>query len=86
MSSTFRGTGVALITPFTQNGAVDYGALEKLIHFNIENGVNYFVSLGTTGETATLTKQEKKEVILLSAYKVKSKGEKKSDKLWLLKK
>jgi 4-hydroxy-tetrahydrodipicolinate synthase len=73
MSSTFRGTGVALITPFTQNGAVDYGALEKLIHFNIENGVNYFVSLGTTGETATLTKQEKKEVWSFTAKTVNKK-------------
>ena len=58
----FRGTGVALITPFKQNGPIDFSALERLIHFNIDNGVNYFVSLGTTGESVTLSKKEKHEV------------------------
>src|SRR5690242_14173384 len=58
----FRGTGVALITPFTPNGKVDFGALEKLIHFNIDQGVNYFVVLGTTGESVTLSGSEKLEV------------------------
>src|SRR6476646_7122434 len=62
MAQKFRGTGVALITPFKQNGSVDYGALEKLLHFNMENGVNYFVVLGTTGESATLSQDEKRDV------------------------
>ena len=62
MAQKFRGTGVALITPFKQDGSVDYGALEKLLRFNIENGVNYFVVLGTTGESVTLTNDEKREV------------------------
>jgi len=62
MTPKFRGTGVALITPFKQDGSVDYGALEKLIHFNIQNGVNYFVVLGTTGESATLSDHEKHEI------------------------
>lgn len=58
----FRGTGVALVTPFKSDGSIDFAALEKLIHFNINNGINYFVSLGTTGETATLSKSERAEV------------------------
>lgn len=58
----FRGTGVALTTPFRQDGKIDFGALEKLINFNIDNGVNYFVVLGTTGESVTLSENEKTEV------------------------
>ncbi len=58
-----RGTGVALITPFDKHGAVDYDALAKLINFQLDNGVNYFVTLGTTGETPVLTKEEKKRII-----------------------
>jgi 4-hydroxy-tetrahydrodipicolinate synthase len=57
-----RGTGVALVTPFRECGDVDEAALQKLINFVIDNGVQYLVSLGTTGETATLTKEEKKKV------------------------
>ena len=68
-----RGTGVALITPFKKNGAVDYKALEKLIHFNIENGINYFVSLGTTGESVTLNEEEKKEIWKFTAKVVNGK-------------
>lgn len=56
------GTGVALITPFTATGAVDYGALEKVVRFQIENGIDYLVVLGTTGESATLTQDEKEAV------------------------
>ncbi len=58
----FRGTGIALITPFKIDGEIDWNALEKLIHFNIDNGVNYLVSLGTTGESVTLSIEEKKRV------------------------
>src|SRR5688500_1249443 len=57
-----RGTGVALVTPFRQDMSVDQEALQRLINFVIEGGVQYIVSLGTTGETATLSKEEKKEV------------------------
>ena len=57
------GTGVALVTPFQQDGAVDYVALEKLVNYNIDGGVEYLVILGTTAEAATLTKDEKKQVI-----------------------
>ncbi|MGU9937817.1 4-hydroxy-tetrahydrodipicolinate synthase [Empedobacter brevis] len=57
------GTGVALVTPFQQDGIVDYIALEKLVNYSIEGGVEYLVILGTTAEAATLTKDEKKQVI-----------------------
>lgn len=59
----FQGTGVALVTPFLSSGKVDYKSLERLINFVIENKVDYLVSLGTTGESVTLNKEEKKEVL-----------------------
>lgn len=62
MQSKFLGTGVALVTPFTANNEVDVQALENLVNSVIENGVEYLVVLGTTAETATLTKEEKELV------------------------
>lgn len=59
----FTGTGVAIVTPFNADYSVDYPSLEKITDFCISNGVNYIVVLGTTGESATLTKDEKKEVV-----------------------
>lgn len=58
-----RGTGVALVTPFTQKGEVNYNGLERLINHCIEGGVEYLVSLGTTGESVNLTKEEKLDVL-----------------------
>jgi 4-hydroxy-tetrahydrodipicolinate synthase len=58
-----KGTGVALVTPFTKAGTVDYGGLEKLINHCINGGVEYLVSLGTTGESVTLSKEEKLAVL-----------------------
>ncbi|MCG2459966.1 4-hydroxy-tetrahydrodipicolinate synthase [Flavobacteriaceae bacterium F89] len=58
-----RGTGVALITPFKSDFSVDTEALERIVDFNIDGGVEYLVVLGTTGESVTLTKSEKKLVI-----------------------
>jgi 4-hydroxy-tetrahydrodipicolinate synthase len=58
-----RGTGVALVTPFKADGSVDFDSLQKLINFVIEGGVQYVVSLGTTGETPTLSKEEKLEIV-----------------------
>ncbi|EOR93109.1 Dihydrodipicolinate synthase [Arcticibacter svalbardensis MN12-7] len=58
----FHGTGVAMVTPFDQDGSIDFQGLKKLINFQIDGGVDYLVSLGTTGESATLTKEEKKSV------------------------
>ena len=58
-----RGSGVALVTPFQANGEVDYNGLGKLIDHCISGGIEYLVSLGTTGEAATLSKEEKLEVL-----------------------
>ena len=58
-----KGTGVALVTPFNEDKTVDYSSLEKLVNFVIENGVNYVVTLGTTGETPTLSKEEQLEIV-----------------------
>ncbi len=63
LKNILRGTGVALVTPFKKNTEVDFSALEKLIDHVIENGIEYLVSLGTTGETPTLDAKEKKEII-----------------------
>jgi 4-hydroxy-tetrahydrodipicolinate synthase len=65
-----KGTGVALVTPFKSNFEVDYDALEKVIDFVINDGVEYLVILGTTGETPTLTKTEKIEIIDFTFEKV----------------
>jgi 4-hydroxy-tetrahydrodipicolinate synthase len=59
----FKGTGVAIITPFDKNKSIDYPALRKLINYIIEGGIDYIVTLGTTGETPVLSKDEKLEVI-----------------------
>lgn len=59
----FRGTGVAIVTPFKRSGAIDFDSFEKIIEHIVNGGVNYIVLLGTTGESATLSKQEKKTLI-----------------------
>ncbi len=58
-----RGTGVALITPFNSDKSIDFDSLKKVIDQCIDGGVNYLVSLGTTGETVVLTKKEKQEIL-----------------------
>jgi 4-hydroxy-tetrahydrodipicolinate synthase len=60
---TLRGTGVALVTPFKANKSVDFDSLLKLVNFVIDGGVQYIVTLGTTGETPTLSKEEKIDII-----------------------
>ena len=70
LRKTLSGTGVALVTPFDYKEAVDYTALGKLIDFDIENGVEYVITLGTTGETPTLTKQEKLDIVNFTYEKV----------------
>jgi len=65
-----RGTGVALITPFNEKKEVDFDALHRLIDFVIRGGAEYVVTLGTTGETPTLQKSEKVDVINFSYEKV----------------
>lgn len=63
MMNTLLGTGIALITPFHPDGSVDYDGLSRLIDHVITGGVDYVVSLGTTGETATLTTEEKAQIL-----------------------
>ena len=58
----FLGTGIALVTPFDKDKMVDYAALEQLVNYQIENGVDYLVVLGTTGEPVTLSSAEKELV------------------------
>lgn len=60
----FLGTGVALITPFKTDLSIDHNALENIVNYNIDNGTEYLVICGTTAESVTLTKQEKKDVIV----------------------
>lgn len=59
----FYGLGVALVTPFTENGAIDFAAVAKIVDNIIEGGADYILVLGTTGETPTLTSDERKALI-----------------------
>lgn len=61
--SILKGVGVALVTPFNEDLSVDFDSLTKLVDYNIENGTGYLVVLGTTAEAATLSAEEKKQVI-----------------------
>ena len=54
-----KGTGAALITPFNTDLSVDYVGLEKLLNYQIKGGIDYLVLMGTTGESAVLSKSEK---------------------------
>jgi len=68
--SKFRGTGVAIVTPFNMDGSIDFEAYERMIDHVIKGGVDYIVALGTTGETPTLSKKEKESLIEFSVEKV----------------
>jgi 4-hydroxy-tetrahydrodipicolinate synthase len=61
--SQFKGTGVALITPFRSDGSIDFGALKRLVNFQIENGTDYLVALGTTSEAPALNSDERIAVL-----------------------
>lgn len=65
-----QGTGVALVTPFTQSFLVDFDSLGKVIDAMINGGVEYLITLGTTGETPTLDKQEKLDIVNYTFEKV----------------
>lgn len=56
------GTGVALVTPFNNDKSVDFEGLKRLVNYQIDNGIDYLVLLGTTGEPATLTSEEKEQI------------------------
>lgn len=59
----FKGTGVAIVTPFHKNGSIDFTSFVKLIEYQVSSGVDYLVVMGTTGEVATLTKDEKNALL-----------------------
>lgn len=67
--SQYIGTGVALVTPF-RHGVVDYNALERIIKHVLDGGVDYLVALGSTGETATLTAEEARDILTFTIEKV----------------
>lgn len=62
-NSKFKGTGVAIVTPFLKDGSIDYKSLTKLINHIIKGGIEYVVVMGTTGESVTLSKEEKQLVV-----------------------
>ncbi len=70
LQQVLRGTGVALVTPFKADKSIDFEALENLIDFVISNKVEYVVTLGTTGETPTLSKKEKISIVEFTYEKV----------------
>jgi 4-hydroxy-tetrahydrodipicolinate synthase len=63
MTNIFKGSGVALVTPFNQDMQIDFDALESLVEYQIENGTDFLVVQGTTGESPTLSKAEKLDVL-----------------------
>src|SRR6266849_3162810 len=68
--NTLQGTGVAIVTPFKSNHEVDLEALGRVIDFIINGGVEYIVSIGTTGESPTISKEEKIAIIQYTYEKV----------------
>ena len=68
--NVFKGLGIALVTPFNQDGAVDYTALNRLLDYQVDNGADFFCILATTGETPTLTADEKKRIKDMVVQKV----------------
>lgn len=73
MKHKFSGTGVAIVTPFRKDGSVDFNALIKLVKHLVKGNIDYIVALGTTGETATLNKDEKQAVINIIKEEVNNK-------------
>lgn len=63
MMKKFKGTGVAIVTPFKNDSSIDFAALGRIVNHVIEGGVNYIVALGTTGESVTLSSDEKQAVL-----------------------
>jgi 4-hydroxy-tetrahydrodipicolinate synthase len=71
LRQTLKGTGVALVTPFASNEDIDFDALGAVIEFVIDGGADYVVTLGSTGETSTLSKEEKLSLVNYTYEKVK---------------
>ena len=62
VQNIFKGLGIALITPFCEDGSVDYDSLKRLVQYQLDNGADFFCILATTGETPTLTAEEKSKI------------------------
>ena len=62
VQNIFKGLGIALVTPFNEDGFVDYDSLKRLVQYQLDNGVDFFCILATTGETPTLTAEEKSKI------------------------
>lgn len=63
MKNIFKGTGTALVTPFNADGSIDFTGLKKLVRLNLDGGVNFLVVQGTTGESPTLSQDEKLQIL-----------------------
>ena len=63
MNKKFEGVGIAIVTPFKDDLSVDHEALTKIVNYNIENGMDYIVISGTTGESVTVNSEEKRQII-----------------------
>jgi 4-hydroxy-tetrahydrodipicolinate synthase len=70
----FQGTAVAIVTPFTDDLEIDFESLSKLIEHYLKNGIDYFIVLGTTGENATLSAEEKNKILDFVVEKVSGKA------------
>ena len=68
--NTFKGLGIALVTPFTKEGLVDFTALRRLLDYQLSNGIDFICLLGTTAETPTLSAEERQQVKDLVVEKV----------------
>lgn len=72
MTTLFRGTGTALATPFHPDGAIDFESYGRLIDYQVDNGVEAVIACGSTGESATMSRQEKLEVIRFTVERVRA--------------
>ena len=70
MKNIFKGLGIALVTPFQNNGEVDFDALEQLIEYQLSRGVDFLCVLGSTAETPCLTNAEKSDIKNFAVDKV----------------
>ena len=70
MEIDFKGTGVAMVTPFNEDKALDYIGLSNLIEYLIDGGVEFLVSMGTTGESTVLTNDEKQKIVTFTKNEI----------------
>src|SRR6056297_3289813 len=66
----FKGSGVAIVTPFNQDGSIDYSSYENLLEWHVKEGTDAIIVCGTTGEAATMEVAEKKELVKFTVKKI----------------